>query len=215
MKKNILLSFLLFSLLPLILPAQTLPLKCGMFYDHGWTKAVSTGQCQSYNIPANHQEYYVQHGMTLGSIEEQICRGIYQTWTGTYPGMKVDLCYLTRKSSSEFEIHSYGQVNCWKDNTWFSLQCLADFKLEKEEPCEVPGPQPGDPSLIYISTRVPCLTPSEKELWSGTEEDTPPVIKICADGSKATRIEFTSNNPSVRPGEIRFLVESDPNGLNP
>ncbi|HNX78557.1 MAG TPA: T9SS type A sorting domain-containing protein [Prolixibacteraceae bacterium] len=212
MKKNILLSFLFFPLLPLVLTAQTLPLKCGMFTGSGYTKAVSTGKCPSYTVSGASNEYFVYRGLTLGTIESQICKGIHQSWNSAYPGITQDMCYITSNDSSEFEIHSYGRAKCSSDDSWFSLQCMTRFKLSEEEKCETPEPQPDDPSLISIFNHVPGLTPSEKELWSGTDEDSPPVLKICADGSKATRITFISNNPEVHVSDVSFRVESDPGG---
>ena len=179
-----------------------------MFYDTGWTKAVSAGQCASYTYLVGGNEYYVHRGMTLGSIEDQICQGIYFSWKGAYPNLTQYSCNITRKDSSEFEIQGLGRVKCWRDNTDFTLQCLSNFKLKIEEPCDVSSP--GDPSLICVSNRINGLTPKEKILWSGTDKEVAPVIKICADGSLATRIEFINNNPGIRTSDVVVTVESDP-----
>lgn len=52
-----------------------------------------------------------------------------------------------------------------------------------------------------------------KLLWSGYTNQTPDIIKICADASNATEITFT-NNTGVNSNNIRFLIASDPSGNN-
>lgn len=72
-------------------------------------------------------------------------------------------------------------------------------------------------SLISISTFIPdnpSVHPNPKILWSGNTNETPDVIKICADASTATKVTFT-NNTGINSENIRFWIESDPYGNNP
>ena len=51
---------------------------------------------------------------------------------------------------------------------------------------------------------------SPKILWSGNTNQTAAPIKICADGSKATKIIFTNNNSGVDLSDVHFKIASDP-----
>lgn len=58
--------------------------------------------------------------------------------------------------------------------------------------------------------------PSPKILWSGNTNQTASVIKICADGSKATKIIFTNNNTGgINLSDVHFKIASDPNVTYP
>lgn len=56
--------------------------------------------------------------------------------------------------------------------------------------------------------------PNPKVLWDGNTNQSPPKIKICADGSSATTIKFI-NQTGIDPNNIRFRTSSDPSGTNP
>lgn len=51
-------------------------------------------------------------------------------------------------------------------------------------------------------------------LWSGNLNTMPISLKVCADGSDATKIHFT-NNSLVNSNNIGFRIKSDPNASNP
>ena len=52
--------------------------------------------------------------------------------------------------------------------------------------------------------------PYPKTLWSGTTGQNSATIKICADGSKATKIIFTNNDMNLDLSDIHFQIASDP-----
>lgn len=69
--------------------------------------------------------------------------------------------------------------------------------------------------LVKITNTIlnnPLFT-TPKTLWEGNTTQTPETIKICADGSQATKIQF-SNNTWISSENIKFLIESDPYGNN-
>ena len=69
------------------------------------------------------------------------------------------------------------------------------------------------PSQIILSNSIinNSAFPNPKELWNGNTSNTSPVIKICADGSTATRIKFI-NFTGINSGRIKFKIASDPSG---
>ncbi|HLP36757.1 choice-of-anchor D domain-containing protein [Lacibacter sp.] len=71
------------------------------------------------------------------------------------------------------------------------------------------------PSTITISNviRNNSTFPNPKILWTGTTNQTSQIIKVCADGSTATKISFT-NNTGTPSANIKFWVASDPFGSN-
>ncbi len=71
------------------------------------------------------------------------------------------------------------------------------------------------PSQVTINNVIAnnSTFPTSKKLWSGYTNQTALVIKICADGSTATKITFT-NNTGIDSKNIKFWIASDPYGNN-
>ncbi len=68
-----------------------------------------------------------------------------------------------------------------------------------------------------VQTKTPyniANFPNPYTIASSSMSQTPPTIKICADGSKATIVNYTNIDPTINPSNIRFLIESDPAGTN-
>ncbi|MFN8243016.1 MAG: choice-of-anchor D domain-containing protein [Ferruginibacter sp.] len=81
--------------------------------------------------------------------------------------------------------------------------------------CSGTGATIASPSSITISNviRNNSTFPNPKILWTGNTNQTPATIKICADGSTATKISFT-NNTGISSSNIKFWINSDPFGNN-
>lgn len=71
------------------------------------------------------------------------------------------------------------------------------------------------PSQVIINNIIKNNTRflNHKQLWSGFTNQTPDLIKICADASNATEITFV-NNTGLNSNNLRFLIASDPSGNN-
>jgi hypothetical protein len=71
------------------------------------------------------------------------------------------------------------------------------------------------PSQVILNNIIKNNTrfTNPKLLWSGYTNQTPDIIKICADASKATEITFT-NNTGINSNNIRFWIASDIYGSN-
>jgi len=69
------------------------------------------------------------------------------------------------------------------------------------------------PSQVILNNIIKNNTrfTNPKLLWSGYTNQTPDIIKICADASNATEITFV-NNTGINSNNIRFLIASDPLG---
>lgn len=60
---------------------------------------------------------------------------------------------------------------------------------------------------VYSSISNNTSFPNSNELWSGTTNDTSETIKLCADGSKATKIKFV-NTTGIPTNDIDFQLKS-------
>lgn len=71
-------------------------------------------------------------------------------------------------------------------------------------------------SKITINTVIENNTEFKEpvELWKGSIINTPTELKICSDGSKATRIKYENFNGSIVTSNIRFKMQNDPSEAN-
>jgi hypothetical protein len=207
------LLILVYCLITKSISAQNVSLKYGIYKITDGGSVYNSGMCGSYNYTNPVTHYWFKPGMTLSTIESNFCGGIRDRWNQQAP--VTGPCSIMVIDNTHFSYSFSFTLKCKKDNTSIISQGYGLVSLFEEIPVDPKDPDPGLPFFVSVSNKIKGFTPEEQELWSGSAEDTPPVIKICADGSRATWIKITKYNPEIPASAIHVKLESDLDGARP
>lgn len=194
--------------------AQNLPIKCGLYQKSGWGRQTSaSAMCVPYDWADGGGVYGVGGDMSLASIKNDfyvvLRDGILETEKVPCTGS----CDIHVIDSTHFEITSMFKFICKWDKNPVYIQHYIYFENIGLDPCLPLEPEPGMPSLITIVNDLP-----RKEahvLWSGNTDDTPEVLKICADGSSATKIRLINLDTNIPTSAISFEIDGQPDDIDP
>ena len=181
------------------------------------TASTTSCSCPTQNTP------------TANAANNQSQTGFRANWSSASGATGYRLDVSTNNTFSTF-ISGYNNLDVGnttsRDVTGLTCNTTYYYRIRAYNNC---GNNSGNSSSISATTATCTSTPSSitisnviennstfsspKILWSGNTNQSSATIKICADGSAATRIKFT-NNTGIASSNIKFWIASDPYGNN-
>lgn len=181
--------------------------KCGLYKKTGWGRTISSSSICVSGQWDDEGEYLVDaasNAFTIRRDYDKILRDGIIEWVGNCSGS----CEIHVIDSTHFEITSLYTFICNGDGVLSYIQHYLYFEYMNTESCDPIESGPDMPTVIDIINEIPGKNKRERTLWSGSTDDTPDIIKICADGSNATKIRITNFNTNIKTSDIKFDIQN-------